>query len=127
MSRRMTDEALGPLPPMVSIVGRRNSGKTTLLVGLAAELRRRGLRVASLKHSHHEFEMDVPGKDSWRHFHEGGVEAVVIASPAQRAARAAPQAGAPRAGHGGGRSGAAGFLTGPLPGELHCHAWQDRP
>jgi molybdopterin-guanine dinucleotide biosynthesis protein MobB len=69
------------VPPIISIIGRRNSGKTTLLVALAAELRRRGLRVASIKHSHHDFEMDHPGKDSWRHVHEGGVEAVVLASP----------------------------------------------
>jgi molybdopterin-guanine dinucleotide biosynthesis protein MobB len=69
-------------PPIIAVVGRKNSGKTTLLVALAAELRRRGLRVASLKHSHHDdFEMDQPGKDSWRHFHEGGVEAVIVASP----------------------------------------------
>jgi molybdopterin-guanine dinucleotide biosynthesis protein MobB len=71
----------GAMPAIVSVVGRKNSGKTTLLVLLAAELKRRGLRVASMKHSHHEFDMDVPGKDSWRHFHEGEVEAVVLASP----------------------------------------------
>jgi molybdopterin-guanine dinucleotide biosynthesis protein MobB len=68
------------MPPVVSVVGRKNSGKTTLVVALAAELRRRGLRVGSVKHSHHDFEVDQPGKDSWRHFHEGGVDAVLIAS-----------------------------------------------
>jgi molybdopterin-guanine dinucleotide biosynthesis protein MobB len=68
-------------PPVISVVGRKDSGKTTLVVGLAAELKRRGLRVASIKHSHHDFEMDHAGKDSWRHFHEGGVEAVLVASP----------------------------------------------
>jgi molybdopterin-guanine dinucleotide biosynthesis adapter protein len=83
----MTAATPAVLPPIVSIIGRRNSGKTTLLVGIAAELRRHGLRVASIKHSHHEFEMDVPGKDSWRHFHDGGVEAVIIASPTQVAMR----------------------------------------
>jgi molybdopterin-guanine dinucleotide biosynthesis protein MobB len=67
-------------PPVVSIVGRKNSGKTTLTVAVAAELKRRGLRVASVKHGHHEFEIDQPGRDSWRHFHEGGVEAVLLAS-----------------------------------------------
>jgi molybdopterin-guanine dinucleotide biosynthesis protein MobB len=75
----------GALPPILSIVGRRNSGKTTLLAALAAELGRRGVRVASIKHSHHEFDIDVPGKDSWRHFHEGGVDAVVVASPTRLA------------------------------------------
>jgi molybdopterin-guanine dinucleotide biosynthesis protein B len=64
-------------PPVISIVGRKNSGKTTLTVALAAELRRRGLQVASMKHGHHEFEIDRQGSDSWRHFHEGGVEAVL--------------------------------------------------
>lgn len=70
----------GPeLPPVVSIVGRKNSGKTTLTVALAAELKRRGWRVASLKHGHHAFEIDQPGRDSWRHFNEGEVEAVIMA------------------------------------------------
>jgi molybdopterin-guanine dinucleotide biosynthesis protein MobB len=69
------------MPPVVSVVGRKNSGKTTLVVALAAELKRRGLRVASIKHSHHDFDIDHPGKDSWRHFHEGIVDAVLIASP----------------------------------------------
>ncbi|MDB4949988.1 MAG: molybdopterin-guanine dinucleotide biosynthesis protein [Gemmatimonadetes bacterium] len=68
------------VPPAVAIVGRKNSGKTTLVVALAAELRRRGYRIASLKHGHHDFEVDEPGRDTWRHFHEGGVEAVVMAS-----------------------------------------------
>ncbi len=68
------------VPPAVAVVGRKNSGKTTLVVALAAELKRRGLRVASLKHGHHDFEIDQPGRDSWRHFHEGEVEAVLLAS-----------------------------------------------
>lgn len=67
-------------PPILSIIGKKNSGKTTLLVALAAELRGRGLRVASLKHGHHGFEIDHPGRDSWRHFHEGQTEAVVVIS-----------------------------------------------
>lgn len=66
--------------PVISIVGKKNSGKTTLLVALAAELGRRGFRVASMKHGHHAFEIDRPGTDSWRHFHEGNVEAVLFAS-----------------------------------------------
>lgn len=69
------------VPPIVSVIGRKDSGKTTLLVQLAAVLKGRGLRVASIKHSHHDIGIDRPGKDSWRHFHEGGVEAVVLASP----------------------------------------------
>jgi molybdopterin-guanine dinucleotide biosynthesis protein MobB len=66
------------IPPIVSIAGRKNSGKTTLTVALAAELKRRGYRVASVKHGHHAFEIDQPGRDSWRHFHEGEVEAVLL-------------------------------------------------
>lgn len=64
--------------PVVSIVGRKNSGKTTLTVALAAELKRRGVRVATVKHGHHRMEIDRPGTDSWRHFHEGEAEAVLL-------------------------------------------------
>jgi molybdopterin-guanine dinucleotide biosynthesis protein len=67
------------VPPAVCIVGRKNSGKTTLAVALLAELRRRGLRVASIKHGHHAFETDQPGRDSWRHFNEGEAEATIMA------------------------------------------------
>jgi molybdopterin-guanine dinucleotide biosynthesis protein MobB len=66
------------IPSIVSIVGRKNSGKTTFLIALAATLKERGWRIASVKHGHHEFEIDQPGRDSWRHFHEGGVEAVMM-------------------------------------------------
>jgi molybdopterin-guanine dinucleotide biosynthesis protein MobB len=67
------------VPPVVSVIGRKNSGKTTLVVALVAELKRRGYRVATLKHGHHDFEIDQPGRDSWRHFNEGGAEAVIMA------------------------------------------------
>lgn len=67
------------VPPAVCIVGKKNSGKTTLTVALLAELRRRGLRVASIKHGHHAFETDQPGRDSWRHFNEGEAEATIMA------------------------------------------------
>jgi len=66
-------------PPAVYIVGRKNSGKTTLTVALAAELGRRGRRVATIKHGHHAFETDEPGRDSWRHFNEGRAEATIMA------------------------------------------------
>jgi molybdopterin-guanine dinucleotide biosynthesis protein B len=66
-------------PPAVCIVGRKNSGKTTLTVALAAELKRRGRRVATIKHGHHAFETDEPGRDSWRHFNEGEAEATIMA------------------------------------------------
>jgi molybdopterin-guanine dinucleotide biosynthesis protein B len=67
------------IPPAVCIVGRKNSGKTTLTVALAAELGRRGLRIATIKHGHHAFETDEPGRDSWRHFNEGQAQATIMA------------------------------------------------
>ena len=67
------------IPPAVCIVGKKNSGKTTLTVALAAELRRRGRRIATIKHGHHAFETDEPGRDSWRHFNEGQAEATIMA------------------------------------------------
>ncbi len=67
-------------PPAFSIVGNKNSGKTTLTVAVIAELARRGRRVMSVKHGHH-FRLDTPGTDSWRHRHEGGAERVLLAGP----------------------------------------------
>ncbi len=66
--------------PIVSIVGKSDSGKTTLIEKLIAELTRRGVRVATIKHNRHGFEIDHEGKDSWRHKRAGAV-ATVIASP----------------------------------------------
>ena len=71
--------------PAISIVGRHNSGKTTLIVKLIAELTARGLDVGSVKHhSHAGFEIDYPGKDSYRH-REAGATETVIASPGKMA------------------------------------------
>jgi molybdopterin-guanine dinucleotide biosynthesis protein MobB len=66
---------------ILSIIGRKNAGKTTLAVALAGEYRRRGKRVMTIKHGHHLADVDRVGSDSWRHFHEGGAERVLIASP----------------------------------------------
>lgn len=66
--------------PMVSIVGKSGSGKTELLERLIAEFKKRGYRVAAVKHSQREIDMDTPGKDSWR-FVQAGSEAVVVVSP----------------------------------------------
>lgn len=67
--------------PVISIVGgKSNSGKTTLLEKLIREAKRRGWRVATLKHDVHGFEMDQPGKDTWRH-DQAGADVVAISSP----------------------------------------------
>lgn len=68
--------------PVVSIVGKSDSGKTTVMEGLIRELSSRGRRVATVKHHIHEVDVDVPGKDSWRHAHAGAVTAM-ISSPTQ--------------------------------------------
>jgi len=69
--------------PAVAVVGRHNSGKTTLVVKLIEELTARGRDVGSVKHHHRlGFEFDVPGKDSYRHRHAGATE-TVIAAPDQ--------------------------------------------
>jgi len=66
--------------PIVSIVGRSNTGKTTLIEKLIIELRRRGYRVGTIKHNSHGFDIDHEGKDSWRH-KKAGAQVTVIASP----------------------------------------------
>ncbi|MFC1825529.1 molybdopterin-guanine dinucleotide biosynthesis protein B [Thermodesulfobacteriota bacterium] len=66
--------------PIVSIVGRSDSGKTTLIVNLIPVLINRGLRVGTIKHDVHGFEMDHPGKDSWRH-KQAGSSISLISSP----------------------------------------------
>jgi len=69
-------------PPVVSVVGYSGSGKTTLLEKLIAELKRRGFSVGTIKHDVHGFEMDRPGKDSWRH-KQAGAATTIISSPFQ--------------------------------------------
>lgn len=64
-------------PAILCIVGQKAVGKTTLIVHLVPELRRRGLRVATVKRPPHHFEFDQPGKDSRRHF-EAGADATLL-------------------------------------------------
>ena len=66
--------------PVVSFIGKKKSGKTTVVLGVIAEMRRRGYRLAVIKHDTHGFEVDVPGTDSFR-FREIGAEVVGISSP----------------------------------------------
>jgi molybdopterin-guanine dinucleotide biosynthesis protein B len=60
------------------ITGWKNSGKTTLTEKLVAELTRRGWRVSTVKHAHHDFDIDREGADSWRHRQSGAVEVAVV-------------------------------------------------
>jgi molybdopterin-guanine dinucleotide biosynthesis protein MobB len=66
--------------PIVSIVGKSQSGKTMLMEQLIAEFKRRGYKVAALKHSRGGLEIDHPGKDSWR-YAQAGSDAVLVSSP----------------------------------------------
>lgn len=69
------------VPPIFTVVGRKNSGKTTLVVRLCAELHRRGHRVMTMKHGAHTFNIDPATTDTFRHYHEGHAERVVMAAP----------------------------------------------
>ena len=69
---------------ILSIIGRKNAGKTTFAVALTSELARRGRRVMTIKHGHHPADVDRKGSDSWRHFHEGRAERVLLATPGLR-------------------------------------------
>lgn len=62
---------------VAGIVGWHDSGKTTLMVALVAELVARGHRVSTVKHAHHGFDVDTPGKDSWKHRDAGATEVMV--------------------------------------------------
>ncbi len=70
--------------PRLHIIGRKNSGKTTLIVELVEQLTIRGLRVGTVKHTHHHHELDTPGKDTYRH-RQAGAAAVGILAPAMNA------------------------------------------
>ncbi len=61
------------------VVGWKNGGKTTLVERLVAEIAGRGFRVSTVKHAHHGFDVDRPGRDSWRH-REAGAAQVLVSS-----------------------------------------------
>jgi molybdopterin-guanine dinucleotide biosynthesis adapter protein len=65
------------MPPIVSIVGKSSSGKTTFLEKLLRELTSRGYKVATIKHSHHSIAFDDPSKDSFRHAQAGAAVTMV--------------------------------------------------
>ena len=68
------------MPPIISIVGRSNSGKTTLIEKLVAELKSRGYRVATVKHTHGKIAANESDKDSARHL-TAGSDAALVTSP----------------------------------------------
>ena len=63
---------------IMGIVGWSGSGKTSLMVALLPLLREAGLKVSTMKHAHHAFDMDTPGKDSFLHREAGASEVLVV-------------------------------------------------
>lgn len=70
------------IPPVLSVVGFSNSGKTTYLEKLIPALKKRNLKIGVIKHDAHSFDIDVPGKDSWR-LTQAGADITMISSPAK--------------------------------------------
>jgi molybdopterin-guanine dinucleotide biosynthesis adapter protein len=65
---------------VIGLAGWSGAGKTTLLTRAIPQFARQGLRVSVIKHAHHAFDVDVPGKDSWRHREAGAAEVLVSSS-----------------------------------------------
>src|SRR6476660_5064164 len=65
---------------VIGLAGWSGAGKTTLLTRLIPHFNALGLRVSVIKHAHHQFDVDVPGKDSWRHREAGAAEVLVASS-----------------------------------------------
>jgi len=80
--------------PVFGLAGWSGAGKTTLAEKLIAELRMRGIRLATIKHAHHEFDADSPGKDSWRH-RQAGAGQVLVSSAFRSAHFVEHEAGEP--------------------------------
>ena len=70
--------------PVISMVGKSGVGKTTALEQVIREIKRRGYRVGTVKHDAHGFDVDKPGKDSWRHARAGS-DVVAISGPRKMA------------------------------------------
>ena len=67
-------------PRLIGLAGWSGSGKTTLMTRLIPVLTGRGLRVSTIKHAHHAFDIDQPGKDSWLHRQAGATEVLVASA-----------------------------------------------
>jgi molybdopterin-guanine dinucleotide biosynthesis adapter protein len=65
---------------IIGLAGWSGSGKTTLVTNVIPVLVKRGLKVATVKHAHHEFDTDQPGKDSWMHRQAGASEVAIVSS-----------------------------------------------
>jgi molybdopterin-guanine dinucleotide biosynthesis protein B len=65
---------------IIGLAGWSGSGKTTLVTKVIPVLVARGLKVATVKHAHHEFDIDQPGKDSWQHRAAGACEVAIVSS-----------------------------------------------
>ena len=76
--QRLSENAM----KVIGLAGWSGAGKTTLLTRVIPHLLKEGLRVSVIKHAHHAFDVDVPGKDSWRHRQSGATE--VLVSSTQR-------------------------------------------
>ncbi|MGA7826397.1 MAG: molybdopterin-guanine dinucleotide biosynthesis protein B [Geobacteraceae bacterium] len=68
--------------PLVILAGTSGTGKTTFLEKLIRELKARKIKVGTIKHHDHDFDIDKPGKDTWRHS-QAGADAVALSSPAK--------------------------------------------
>lgn len=65
-------------PAVFGVTGWKNSGKTTLMEGLVENITARGFTVSTIKHAHHQFDVDHAGTDSYRHRHAGAVEVALV-------------------------------------------------
>lgn len=74
----------GHMVPVISFVGKSDCGKTTYLEKLISEMKQRGYKIGIIKHDVHGFDIDKPGKDTWRHA-QAGADVVCISSPQKMA------------------------------------------
>jgi molybdopterin-guanine dinucleotide biosynthesis protein B len=89
----------GSIAQAFGVVGWSGAGKTTLIEQLLPSLRAMGLRISVIKHAHHGFDIDRPGKDSWRHREAGAAEVMLVSDQRwvlMHELRAAEQSGAQR-------------------------------
>ncbi len=78
-AKKMTDKIIYQ-KPLLGFAAFSGTGKTTLLLKLIPELKQRGLRIAVIKHAHHNFDMDTPGKDSYELRKAGAVPMLICSS-----------------------------------------------